>query len=233
MEPYKILKPFKPNAVAKRSGAYSFPTYIEKMARRFLLHHGAEKDAEDENFLKLGLHWRYNKGDWSNRCQSTSRGSSDDKTELRHEQCNILHEINGSYVGNAVTNWWKLMIRQDPDLAQDEIPVIYLAAPPDDSDLVENFVTELTKQFLVLTNLDLHAWILDTYSSDCCILYDNFQEIVSLVEQVLMKNSAGFISWPSSSWSGRVNFLRSATLSGQFQTSIFDIIAIEKNKLKK
>ena len=48
-----------------------------------------------------------------------------------------------------------------------------------------------------------------------------------------MKNSAVFISWPSSSWSGRVNFLRSATLSGQFQTSIFDIIAIEKNKLKK
>ena len=141
--------------------------YIDKMTDDFLTFHGAAN--QTENQVKLGIHWRYNKGDWSNRCKTTTKTGKIPKTlESRQFQCKTLAEVNGTFIAKAIKNWWSLMVRQDPSLLEGSSnSLAYLAAPPGESEILEELEEDLSADFVVLTSLDIKAWILNTYWVIC------------------------------------------------------------------
>lgn len=126
--PYKLLKPFKPNVIAKRFKAYDLPKYIEDMVWEFEQTIVDEMDVERDDLeyvFDVTMHWRYNKGDWSNRCMSTARGggATAEQTASRQEQCKLLKDINATFVASCITDWWELTETQSEAEVNERINV--------------------------------------------------------------------------------------------------------------
>ena len=237
--PYKLLKPFKPNIIAKRFKAYDLPKYIEDMCMDFeqvlLDEMNVERD-DIEYVFDVTIHWRYNKGDWSNRCMSTAKGGSATKeqTAARVAQCNLLKEVNATFVASCIKDWWELTESQSDAEINDRINV-YMAAPISQ----KKFLTDLAEAFnntryKFYSSVDTEKYLNEKYpKSECCWFHRNYGEIVSLYEQALLVRSNGFLAWPSSSWSGRVGGLR--TINGNaFAASITDLMELQiAGKLKR
>ena len=89
------------------------------------------------------------------------------------------------------------------------IGTVYIAAPSSEWDKI-NEVAILARQnfgYKIIYGEILEEVMLSNYG-ECEWLLNWKGEILSLVEQAIMRSAEEFIHWPSSSWSGRVRDLR-------------------------
>lgn len=147
--------------------------------------------------LSLGLHWRYNQGDWSRRCEV-------EKTIMPHEECGVMGNIDFKKLSQILVN-----------LAETDT-FIYVAAPLTEIDTVKKLANHSNdKNIKFIFSDTLLEFFKQHYQA--CEWYEFYlDDVISLVEQHLLYNSVHFLLWPKSSWSSRISRLRGvANLAGR------------------
>ena len=177
--PYRSIKAF---ANEKGSAeAYGFSKLVEKIKTDFEASYGK---------IKLGLHWRFNQGDWSNRCDEKNPRS-------QLAECQILSKgFDKKHLAN------NLMIDSEED------DFIYLASPPSERKFIGE-IAAFTVGRQVLTGEVLEEFISARFDG-CDWFEDYLDEVISLVEQALLASGKYFIPWSTSSWSARIIDVRRA-----------------------
>lgn len=142
--------------------------------------------------IKLGVHWRFNQNDWSKRCNSPDNSQN---SEMPIE-CSLINKLNST---KLVKNL----------MAYANAGTVYIAAPNSEWDKMSELAILARKyfNFRIIYGEMLEEVLVSEYR-ECEWFGDWKGEVLSLVEQAIMRVSDEFIYWPSSSWSGRVRDLR-------------------------
>ena len=89
---------------------------------------------------------------------------------------------------------------------------VYIACPPGEAKFIESVAAHIREDgILVHTTETLTEWLKDNRKVNTCeVAITYFEEVLSIVEQRLLTQVEHFLSWPVSSWSGRVHQLQSS-----------------------
>ena len=140
--------------------------------------------------IKLGVHWRFNRNDWSKRC-----GSTFDQASVPVE-CTLINKLNTTKLVQNLLDY-------------SNSGTVYVAAPISEWKKISELAVIARTQFnyRIIYGKMLQEVLWSGYQ-ECKWFSDWNGEVLSLVEQAIMRAAEDFIYWPSSSWSGRVRDLR-------------------------
>lgn len=170
--------------------AYDYSSLINTLAHGFL---------RQFTGITLGVHWRYNRGDWSHRCYRANKPP----------ECSIMKNLD--------------LEKVSPALSQIREGNIYIAAPLSELDTIEKVAQSAPSGVKVYDSSQLMKWITDNYS-DCSFFKDYEGEVVSLTEQALLTAIPEFLLWPTSSWSARIHDLRKQQGKSSQRESLLDVL---------
>lgn len=119
------------------AAAYDFAKIIRQIRDQFVQHYGK---------IGVGAHWRYNKGDWSNRCKE-NWGKAQGK--LRPQECDIMGNLDLKKVGEQLD---LLRIQYDPDQVAE---VNYIAAPLKEKETIVEIAKNSPEGITILNSSDL------------------------------------------------------------------------------
>ena len=219
-----------------------FPKYIYDLLEDFSENGiGSDGDSSDnsdpngyKNEIDLAIHWRYNEGDWGNRCDENLHQRISKKNR---RQCKIVKSMGIDDVAEVILNWLR-DFEDDTDAETesdtDKINLnIYIASPPSEFIFLDQVKTiilskiskNITNSFKIniLTGQDLQNYFQKNFNEKSCKILKFYKnEVISLVEQAICSVSTDFYYWPLSSWSERVSVLRG--LSGDESDNIIDLL---------
>ena len=159
---------------------------------------------EDKDSFDFGVHWRYNRNDWSNRCKFNN------KTSQSPKECEIINQIDFRIVKDK---WSRNYIERN----------VYIAAPSDEILQILARFSQRKSSIFDDDDNDEDQELINFYSAQDILKFLNknqkffscswkdlyLPEIISLMEQVILaKFSDTVFYWPSSSWSNRVLTVR-------------------------
>lgn len=168
----------------KFSPSIDFPDFVKELSEEFSL-----------EYFGFGIHWRFNKNDWGSRCKFKKPPA---ECEIREEMSNVI----------AVS---KVLLKQINaiDLAHKSV---YISCPPSEIEfikLVGDSLRVFDENLEVKSTADMFDFLKENRKLNTCrVGLKYFDEILSVVEQSLLTQVEHFLSWPVSSWSGRVHQLR-------------------------
>lgn len=197
VEPYQSISDTNINDISTLTALntplnnFEYSRVIRTIRAQFLQHHGS---------LAVGAHWRYNSGDWSNRCRP---GWGKSKNKTNPLECQIMPYLNFNKVAYNF-NQLALKIGRHPS---DQLSNIYIAAPIEEMDTINKIKERSEHKVNLLTLIDLLKFIDQNFYH--CAWWHNYRgEVVSLTEQALLTSAEYFLWWPVSSWSYRILDLR-------------------------
>lgn len=175
-----IIKP--PRILFNKNEAYEYSPVVKQITNDIITNLGGNID--------LGVHWRYNKGDWSHRCSATS--------SKQPPECKMMSKLNYKKVAEKLCQISKTATGGKN---------IYIAAPLSEIRIIEQVASNATSGIKIFNSNQMMQYASDKYGA-CSWFQDYEGEIISLVEQAIMSQVKEFLPWPTSSWSSRINDYR-------------------------
>ena len=179
-----------------------FSPVVSNLAEQFIKN--VLPDIHGERLI-IGVHWRYNEKDWSNRCSANWAKDHNGKVD---EICGYMEKLDYEKVA---ANLYKVGSKFATAVTQpvsNESLSIYIASPPSEEPKIKKIkqaAQEISTNFKIYHGPDLEKFI-RSENYDTCDYYKNFQgEVVSLTEQAILTSARKFFYLAqTSSWTWRI-----------------------------
>ena len=188
--------------------------------------------------ISVGIHWRYNKGDWSGRC--------DVNWGVLHQgrpnppECKFMDRINYEKLGAKLVALARKLGSIDND-SKKSIKYIYISSPPSELNVTKKIINQVniylqadrrwlsskpTEQPKVkVLNVNSLKGILQKYYINCPWHFNYKQDVISLAEQAILSDAFEFRFFNmDSSWGKRIIDRRNVLGKGR-SYSVIPILA--------
>lgn len=189
--PYRSI--IRPENNILTDQAIDMPDYIHRLRKEFVTLSGST-----DLHIDFTFHWRYNKGDWSQRCKSNFHKVP--------KECHFMKNLDDQAIEKVFSNH-----NLNSNLTAQDRTVLYISSPPSEANFIKRIVSRLHKTHpnnIYMTTADLKLWLSKHKVKNCEYARTYFEEVLSVLEQCILSSSQQFFPWPASSWSGRVVHLR-------------------------
>ena len=208
-QPFNLIRNLEEKYLVADKDAYKFSPWIEEIADL------VRKDFADVGILpNVGIHWRFNKDDWAERCTLYLNENGQ-----APEECSLINNLD----------YEKFLVNLKSASESSDISSksFYIAAPENEKDtmnLLKQTAEKLNLKIYTLTDIET---ILNKRFHTCSwLLRENYKiEVISLVEQEILTKMDVFYDWKGSSWSDRIRDYRWEILEKATRQNLFDIFA--------
>lgn len=194
-----LLRPYRnvPITTVFEKDVYDIPKYIKEMVSTIFTKN-----------IDLAIHYRFDHGDWSNRCLPSHPKSGSD-------MCKLMTKMNHKKMATFLDS---LKLEFSPT---SEKFTVFIATPRSN----EGFINK-TKNHLRAMNSTINLVSTSDLRDKLAIINDGCQdfeiykhEIMSLADQFICSSARDFLRWGGSSWSERASMIRN--VSGKSKDMVF------------